>query len=181
MGECKLSVMQVSSQWCHNDRSLPPLNYVTHSLIHEEISVYVCVCVFSIWEDSVSLRSPQTSVFASHIHGNVVWKHSSCRAQHEIPGVWWGMLSHQRPPRTMWLYPEERRWLPSCIETQTLIQTHETDRTLKGRELLFWQNRGISNHLRGVTDEKEEAVSTESWGNTNTSFNGLSDSVLVLW
>lgn len=44
--------------------------------------------------------SPQTWMFASCIHGNVLWKHSSRSAWHEIPGVWWGMLSHQRPPIT---------------------------------------------------------------------------------
>lgn len=37
----------------------------------------------------------------SCIHGNVAWKHSSCSAWHEIPGVWWGVLPRQRfPPPT---------------------------------------------------------------------------------
>lgn len=57
----------------------------------------MCVCVLSLWK---ILWSPWTWMFADCIHGNVLWKHSSCSAWHEIPGVWWGMLSRQRPPIT---------------------------------------------------------------------------------
>lgn len=69
----------------------------------------------------------------SCIHGNVAWKHSSCSAWHEIPGVWWGVLPRQRfPPHT---HPRSR-----FAGTQGAIQTHKSQPQLK-RLLRFLKER----------------------------------------
>lgn len=81
----------------------PICNVVLHNLttvifrgfFYLSKSADVRVCVLGLLKICWSL---QTWMFASCIHGNVLWKHNSCSAWHEIPGVWRGMLSHQRPP-----------------------------------------------------------------------------------
>lgn len=91
--------------------------------------------MLSLWKIA---RSLQTWVFASCVHGNVLWKHSSCSAWHEIPGVWWGMLSHQSPPITTPRSPP--RFVRSLIQM-------ETERRLKGSgddsEARQWQQSDL--------------------------------------
>lgn len=94
------------------------------------------VCVLRLWK---ICWSPQTCMFASCIHGNMLWKHSSCSAWHEIPGVWWGVLSHQRPPLIT-----TPRSLPRFV--RSLIQM-EIETRLKGCwddfEARHWQQSDL--------------------------------------
>lgn len=96
----------------------------------------MCECVLRLWK---ICWSPQTCMFASCIHGNMLWKHSSCSAWHEIPGVWWGMLSHQRPPLIT-----TPRSLPRFV--RSLIQM-EIETQLKGCwddfEARHWQQSDL--------------------------------------